>query len=198
MSKLCLRGAVGLFALAMLPLLGSEAAANTTYRYSGHDCKPRDPADTHWWYDSVGMRNNTTLADSVRAAWCPVGGWQDSAVDLESAEFNYYDGTIYYSVYCQLFVTNKTGGVYSSSTKYSCAADTVNGCTSNSGPYQGYGSLTWSAGSLPNAGSNILNAGPYGYFCNVPSAKNYDYFDARYVTQASSRLLSYAVEHVVP
>ena len=127
-----------------------------------------------------------------------MGAWQNASVDLDNATFHYYDGTSYYSVSCQLYVTNNTGGVYSSSTRYSCAADTTNGCAAASGGHMGYGSITWTAGTLPNGGSAVSNVGPYGYFCGLPSRANYDLIEAKVITQNYSKLMSYVVDQVNP
>ena len=192
--------------LLLIALVASTASANTFYRFSGHACVARDPSDGNkWWYDSTGAHNNASAADDVRYVWCPVTGWQSASPDLESAQVFYYDGSSFYAVQCQVFVTTNTGTVYSSGVKYSCATDPVNGCSTPEVFKTGYGSIRWAAAELPYSGYPITNVGPYGIFCSVPPQRHeYTYKDAngwtsiQLVTEAYSRLLSYVVEQVAP
>lgn len=192
----------GALALALGLGVVSDATANTVRYYSGQSCAARDPADTGWWYDSTGFRNNTSSCDSERYAWCPVGGWNNSSVDLDGATLYYSDGSDLYSIACTLFVSNNTGGVYSSSARYSCGASTTTGCTSGAygsteADYTGYGSLAWSTTSLPNSGSSVSNVGPYAFFCSLPSRSNWHDLGGCYA-EDYSRILSFSVDQVNP
>jgi hypothetical protein len=181
----------------------STALGNTVYRYSGHDCRARDAADTGWWYDSEGIRNNHVLADSERHTWCPVTAWQNSTVNLDAAKVFYHDGTVHRSIGCQLFVTNNTGGLATSQTRYSCGADTTNGCTSGAfgsteAGHASYGSIAWATTNLPSMGGDTNNAGAYGYFCSVPSRSNTPPLEGSPVTEQYSRIISYLVDQINP
>jgi hypothetical protein len=151
-----------LLALVACAAFGAVSSANTNYYYSGHACSNRNVADTAWWHDSEGFRYNSTGLDQFQYAWCPANGRNNQAVDLDGATVYYNDGQSEYSISCQLFVTNNTGGVYSSTARYSCGSDTVNGCTS--GAYgsaeaakTGYGSISWSGDVPPSSTPRVMS-----------------------------------------